>query len=96
MSTQRQSKTCNTVRQKPLPQYRVLLWNDVTHTTAEVTTILMQVFKMPEHQASQVMFCAHSTGSATCVIEPREMAELHRDSLLSYKLTATIEPVRLF
>jgi ATP-dependent Clp protease adaptor protein ClpS len=38
------------------------------------------------------MLTAHLTGSAIVAICPKEIAEFYQERLLSYGLTATIEP----
>ena len=38
------------------------------------------------------MLEAHKNGVALCAVEPFEQAEFHRDQLISFSLTATIEP----
>ena len=74
------------------PMYKVLLHNDDQNDMAHVVYALNQVFNMQAGDASRIMFEAHNSGVALCKIEPLEHAELHRDQLQSYSLTATIEP----
>ena len=40
----------------------------------------------------RIMLEAHNSGRAVVIVCPLEPAELYRDRLESYKLTATIEP----
>ena len=39
-----------------------------------------------------IMLTAHLTGSAIVIVCPKEAAEYYQERLLSYGLTATIEP----
>ena len=42
--------------------------------------------------AEHIMLTAHLTGSAIVIVCPKEAAEYYQERLLSYGLTATIEP----
>jgi len=75
-----------------IPRYKVLLHNDDVNTPEHVVKALMRVFKFGEEEAARIMLEAHQNGVALCVVEPLEQAELHRDQLISFSLTATIEP----
>jgi ATP-dependent Clp protease adaptor protein ClpS len=75
-----------------LPLYKVLLHNDDRNTMEHVVRVLMQVFRFERPECERIMLEAHNTGVALCVVEPLEQAELHRDQLQSFSLTATIEP----
>jgi ATP-dependent Clp protease adaptor protein ClpS len=75
-----------------MPLYRVLLHNDDVNSMEHVVNALQTVFGMNLTEAIGVMLEAHSTGVALCKIEPLEPAELHRDQLQTYSLTATLEP----
>lgn len=75
-----------------LPLYRVLLHNDDVNTMEHVVSVLMRVFRFERPECERIMWEAHRSGVALCTVEPLEQAELHRDQLLSFSLTATIEP----
>lgn len=74
-----------------LPLYKVLLHNDDRNTMEHVVKVLMQVFKFERPECERIMLEAHLTGVALCAVEPLEQAELHRDQLQSFSLSATIE-----
>lgn len=75
-----------------VPMYRVLLHNDDVNDMGHVVYALQQVFRFDVQTAAAVMVEAHLTGVAHCATEPLEHAELHRDQLAAFSLTATIEP----
>lgn len=75
-----------------IPRYKVLLHNDDINTMDHVVTALMRVFRFDRHVCERIMAEAHKNGLALCTIEPFEQAELHRDQLKAFSLTATIEP----
>jgi len=75
-----------------LPRYRVLLHNDDRNAMDHVVRSLMRVFGFPKESCERIMREAHDTGVALCTVEPLEQAELHREQLTSFSLTATIEP----
>ena len=74
-----------------IPLYKVILHNDDVNTMEHVVKVLMQVFKFERYICEEIMMEAHRNGLAVCRIEPLERAELHRDQLRSFSLTATIE-----
>jgi ATP-dependent Clp protease adaptor protein ClpS len=74
------------------PLYRVLLHNDDKNTMEHVVRALLAVFGFEQRVCERLMMEAHRNGVAVCVVEPLEQAELHRDRLKSFSLTATIEP----
>lgn len=75
-----------------IPRFRVLLHNDDVNTPEHVVKALMRVFKFPVQECERIMLEAHDEGLALCTVEPLEQAELHRDQLQAFSLTATIEP----
>jgi ATP-dependent Clp protease adaptor protein ClpS len=76
-----------------LPPYNVLLHNDDVNTMDHVVhALLRSVPRLTRAEAIQIMLEAHHTGVALVVTCPLEQAELYRDRLQSYGLTATIEP----
>ncbi len=74
-----------------IPLFRVLLHNDDVNTMEHVVRTLIRVFKFDKVLSERIMMEAHQKGLALCTVEPYEQAELHRDQLLSFSLTATIE-----
>ncbi len=74
-----------------LPLYKVLLHNDDVNSMEHVVRTLMRVFRFEREACERIMLEAHRYGVALCIVEPLEQAELHRDQLISFSLTATIE-----
>jgi len=74
-----------------IPLYKVVLHNDDVNSMEHVVKVLMQVFKFDRTTCEKIMLEAHRSGMALCSVEPFEQAELHRDQLISFSLTATIE-----
>ena len=81
------------LRHKLLPPYRVVLHND-DHNEMDfvIYALLHAVNSLSPHEAEHIMLTAHLTGSATVIICPKETAEYYQERLLSFGLTATIEP----
>lgn len=75
-----------------MPLYKVLLHNDEVNAMDHVVSALIRVFKFEKEECERIMWEAHHNGLALCAVEPLEQAELHRDQLQSFSLTATIEP----
>jgi ATP-dependent Clp protease adaptor protein ClpS len=77
---------------KLFPPYRVLLHND-DHNSMEhvVRSITKAVPQIGRDEAARIMMEAHNHGQATVIICGKEEAELYRDRLQSFSLTATIE-----
>ncbi len=75
-----------------IPLYKVMLHNDDKNSMDHVVMSLMRVFRFEQAECVRIMLEAHTNGIALCTIEPLEQAELHRDQLRSFSLTATIEP----
>lgn len=75
-----------------LPPYAVILHND-DHNAMDfvVAALLKSVPDLSPEQAIEIMLEAHNHGKATVVICPLELAELYRDRIQSFGLTATIE-----
>lgn len=74
------------------PLYKVLLHNDDHNTMDHVIKALTRVFPFELSVCERIMMEAHQNGMALCAIESMERAEHHRDQLISFSLTATIEP----
>lgn len=99
MTTQPQRETLvvNQEQQKVLPLrlYLVRLWNDDHNEMRFVVACLQKIFSGYSRQkCGQLMMEAHNTGSVCCIKNIfLEQAELYRDQLLSFGLTASIEQV---
>lgn len=80
-------------RAKLLPPYKVVLFNDDYNDMDYVVAILLRLINhLTPVEAVEIMLTAHLTGSAVVVVCPKERAEYYQESLVSYGLTATIEP----
>ena len=78
---------------KLLPPYKVILFNDDYNERDYVVAALLRVVNNLTHtQAYEIMMTADTHGNAIVVVCPRELAEHYQECLLSYGLTATIEP----
>lgn len=73
-----------------LSGWNVLLWNDDVHSMDFVVGALLRTIPMDLQRAVQVMYDAHENGKAVAWSGAKEVAELYRDGLESYGLTATI------
>jgi ATP-dependent Clp protease adaptor protein ClpS len=81
------------LRSKVLPPYKVVLYDDdFNEMTYVVFALLQAVNALSQSAAERIMLTAHLTGSAVVASCPKEIAELYQERLLSYGLTATIEP----
>jgi ATP-dependent Clp protease adaptor protein ClpS len=81
------------LRAKVLPPYKVVLYDDdFNEMTYVVFALLQAVNALSQSAAERIMLTAHLTGSALVATCPKEIAELYQERLLSYGLTATIEP----
>jgi ATP-dependent Clp protease adaptor protein ClpS len=81
-------------KQKPdiLPPYSVVLHNDDHNDMVYVVQCLMKTVPgLGAARATRIMFEAHNRGKAVVTTCPLELAELYRDRLESFGLTATIE-----
>lgn len=75
-----------------LPPYNVLLHNDDVNTMDHVVVALLKsVPSLTLERAVAIMLEAHNHGVAVVITCPLEQAELYRDRLESFGLTATIE-----
>ncbi len=80
-------------RTQILPPWSVLLWNDDHNEMLYVVrSLLKAVPSLSRTKAVTIMLEAHNTGKAVVITCPLEHAELYRDRLLGFGLTATIEP----
>lgn len=75
-----------------LPPYRVQLHNDDHNAMDHVVEALLKTIPhMTSERAAEIMLHAHNHGQATVITCPLELAELYRERLEAYGLTATIE-----
>ena len=78
-------------RGRLLPPYAVILHNDDVNEMGYVATALMKsVPDLSPEQAVDIMMQTHLHGQATVIVCPLELAELYRDRLEGFGLTATI------
>ncbi len=78
-----------------LPPYLVILHNDDHNEMFYVVgALLKSVPGLSRRRAMQIMLQAHFTGKAVVTTCPLEQAELYRDRLQGFGLTATIEKAR--
>ena len=76
-----------------IPPYNVILHNDDHNSMDDVVTALLRsVPSLSPDDAVRIMFEAHENGSAVVISCAKEHAEMYRDRLESFSLTATIEP----
>ena len=76
-----------------LPPYKVLLFNDDHNEMHYVVfALISSVNNLTPEEAEEIMITAHLNGNAIVVVCPKEAAEYYQERLLSYGLTATIEP----
>jgi ATP-dependent Clp protease adaptor protein ClpS len=77
---------------KQLDPHKVILHNDDHNTMDHVVQALVKsVPSLSQDRATEIMMEAHTNGKAVVVACPLELAELYRDRLQSFGLTATIE-----
>jgi len=79
-------------RSKALDPYAVLLHNDDVNSMDHVVRSLTKsVPSLSTKKAVEIMLEAHNNGRAVVTVCPLELAELYRERLESFGLTATIE-----
>jgi Uncharacterized conserved protein len=80
-------------RAKLLPPYKVIVHNDDYNEMNYVIFALMHaVNTLSAPEAERIMLTAHIMGQAIVTVCPKEVAEYYQERLLSYNLTASIEP----
>jgi ATP-dependent Clp protease adaptor protein ClpS len=80
-------------RTKLIPPYKVIVHNDdYNEMNYVIFALLHSVNTLTVEEAERIMMTAHLTGQAIVIVCPREVAEYYQERLLSYRLTATIEP----
>jgi len=79
-------------KQAILPPWSVILHNDDHNDMLHVVQSLVKsVPNLGTPRATKIMLEAHNTGRAVVTTCPLELAELYRDRLGTFGLTATIE-----
>lgn len=79
-------------REQLLPPYAVILHNDdVNEMGYVVLALLKSLPDLTPERAMEIMLTAHHHGQAIVIVCPLELAELYRERLEGYGLTATIE-----
>ncbi len=77
-----------------LPPYHVVLHDDDVNEMAHVVrALLASVPELEGQRATEIMLEAHLHGRADVIACPLERAELYRDRLKTFGLSATIEKV---
>lgn len=80
-------------RTQLLPPYKVILFDDDHNEMNYVIFALIHaVTNLTSDEAERIMLIAHLTGKAIVIVCPKEVAEYYQERILSYGLTATIEP----
>lgn len=78
---------------KLCPPYKVILHNDDFHSMDYVVVALVKsVPSLKEQDALDIMFTAHTEGTAVVIVVPQETAEFYQERILSFGLGCTIEP----
>jgi ATP-dependent Clp protease adaptor protein ClpS len=79
-------------KQVVLPPYKVVLHNDDHNEMMYVVQCLIKTVPgLGAERATEIMYEAHNHGKAVVTTCPLELAELYRERLESFGLTATIE-----
>ncbi len=93
MLSQTETEELQRLRAQLFPPYKVILFNDdYNEMNYVVAALLHAVNSLSTQEAERIMLTAHLTGSAIVIVCPKEIAEYYQERLLSYGLTATIEP----
>ena len=92
-TNQVQPEELTRLRTRLLPPYKVVLFDDdYNEMNYVIFALLHAVNQLSEQEAEHIMLTAHLTGSAVVIVCPKETAEYYQERILSYGLTATIEP----
>ena len=80
-------------RPRALEPYKVVLHNDEHNSMDHVVRSLTKAVPvLGVRKAFKIMLEAHNSGKAVVIVCPLEPAELYRDRIQTFGLTATIEP----
>jgi len=71
-------------RQRLLPPYHVILFNDDDHSTDFVVDVLRKVFSVSAERAFQLMMAAHETGRVIVWTGAKEVAELKQEQMITF------------
>jgi ATP-dependent Clp protease adaptor protein ClpS len=90
--TTTETETREEVREVVLPPWAVILHNDDHNEMLYVISCLLKTVPgLSTRRAAEIMLEAHNHGRARVTTCPLELAELYRDRLEGFGLTATIE-----
>jgi ATP-dependent Clp protease adaptor protein ClpS len=93
MLTQTETEELQRLRAQLFPPYKVILFNDDYNEMNYVVAAIMHAVNcLSMQEAERIMLTAHLNGNAIVIVCPKETAEYYQERLLSYGLTATIEP----
>jgi len=91
-STETETRVEERTQQVILPPWNVILHNDDHNDMVYVVQSLMKTVPgLGARRATEIMFEAHNHGKAKVTTCPLELAELYRERLEGFGLTATIE-----
>lgn len=81
------------ILRKLCPLYKVILHND-DHNSMDLVihALIKSVPSLNEEEAIEIMYTAHSEGTAVVITCPQETAEFYQERILSFGITCTIEP----
>jgi ATP-dependent Clp protease adaptor protein ClpS len=90
--TTTETETRPEIREVVLPPWTVILHNDDHNEMLYVVSCLLKTVPgLSTRRAVEIMLEAHNHGRAPVTTCPLEVAELYRDRLEGFGLTATIE-----
>ena len=93
LSSQTRPEEVTKSRTQLFPPYKVVLFDDdYNEMNYVVFALLHAVTSLTSEDAEHIMLVAHLTGTAVVIVCPKEVAEYYQERILSYGLTATIEP----
>ncbi len=73
-----------------LTGWNVILWNDDHHSMDYVVLALVRTIPVDTEAAASIMLDVHTNGKTIAWTGAKEVAELYRDRLEGYGLSATI------
>lgn len=80
---------------KQLPQYKVLLHNDIVNSALDVVKHVQEIVKLDEPAAMKKVMEAHESDISLLIITHKERAELYCEQFAACrpkKITVTTEP----
>lgn len=73
-----------------LKPHKVIIWNDQEHSDVFVVEVLMKVCGKSELQAFNLMLEIHTTGRGVVFVAHKELAELKREQISTFRDTRAI------